>query len=135
MTERKVRVAAVGCGYWGPNVIRNLDQVKGFDLTWICDADPSRLRGVAARHPAARATTRLDDLFEDASVDAIYLATPVSTHFQLARRALLEGKHVLIEKPLATSIQQAEELAALAADRRLTLMVGHTFVFSPPVRK
>jgi predicted dehydrogenase len=130
-----VRVAAVGCGYWGPNVIRNLSEIPGFDLRWICDSDRGRLAPVAARYPSARATTRIDDIFDDRSVDAVYLATPVSTHYGLARRALELGKHVLIEKPLATTIEQAEELAALAAAKQLTLLVGHTFVFSPPVRK
>ena len=135
MTSSEVRVAAVGCGYWGPNVIRNLDAVPGFDLRWVCDADPERLAPVAARYPSTRATADLDELFDDASVDAIYLATPVSTHYDLTRRALRQGKHVLIEKPMATTVEQSEELAALAAANRLTLMVGHTFVFSPPVRK
>jgi len=129
-----VRVAAVGCGYWGPNVIRNLSETPGFDLRWICDADPARLGSVAARYPAARATTRIDDVFEDSDVEALYLATPVSTHYDLTRRALNLRKHVLVEKPLATTIEQAEELAELAAAKRLTLLVGHTFVFSPPVR-
>jgi predicted dehydrogenase len=135
VTSSEVRVAAVGCGYWGPNVIRNLDAVQGFDLRWVCDTDPERLRPVATRYPSARSTLDLEDLFGDPSVDAVYLATPVSTHYDLARRALLEGKHVLIEKPLATTVERAEELARIAADRHLTLMVGHTFVFSPPVRK
>jgi len=135
VTDPLVRVAAVGCGYWGPNVIRNLDALPGFELRWVCDADPDRLQPVAARHPAARATRRIDDIFEDPGVDAVYLATPVSTHFELTKRALLAYKQVLLEKPLATTVQQAEELAELAASRRLTLMVGHTFVFSPPVRK
>jgi predicted dehydrogenase len=130
-----VTVAAVGCGYWGQNVIRNLDAVPGFDLRWVCDADPRRLQPVAARYPAARSTTRIDDLCADPTLQAIYLATPVSTHYELARRALCNGKHVLIEKPLATTVQQAEDLAQLAAANGLTLMVGHTFVFSPPVRK
>jgi predicted dehydrogenase len=135
MTDSAVRVGAVGCGYWGPNVIRNLDAVSGFDLRWVCDADASRLEPVAARYSSAHATTRVDDLLEDPNLDAIYIATPVSTHYELARRALSGGKHVLIEKPLATTIGQAQELADLAAANRLTLMVGHTFVFSPPVRK
>jgi predicted dehydrogenase len=128
-------VAAVGCGYWGPNIIRNLDAVPGFDLRWVCDADEGRLNPVAAKYPSALATTRVDDVLEDPTVDAIYLATPVSTHYELAKRALRERKHVLIEKPLATTIDQAEELAEIATANRLTLMVGHTFVFSPPVRK
>ena len=135
MTSSRVQIAAVGCGYWGPNVIRNLDALPGFELRWICDGDPARLRPVAARYVAARATTSVDDILEDRTVDAVYLATPVSTHYELVKRALLVGKHVLIEKPLATTVDQAEELAELAAENRLTLMVGHTFVFSPPVRK
>jgi predicted dehydrogenase len=130
-----VRVAAVGCGYWGPNVIRNLYTVPGFDLCCVCDVDAERLRPIAARYPAVRSTTAIDDIFDDPSIDAVYMSTPVSTHYQLVRRALDSGKHVLVEKPLATTVKQAEILAELAAAKRLTLMVGHTFVFSPPVRK
>lgn len=130
-----VRIGAVGCGYWGPNVIRNLAELPGFDLCCVCDADPDRLQPVAARYPAARATTRVDEILNDPNIDAIYLATPVSTHYALVKLALLAGKHVLVEKPIATTVEQAEELAALARERALTLMVGHTFVFSPPVRK
>jgi predicted dehydrogenase len=130
-----VRVAAVGCGYWGPNVIRNLAVVPGFDLRWICDADPDHRSAVVARYPNVRATTRIDDILDDASVDAVYLATPVSTHFQLGSRVLERGKHLLLEKPLATNVEEAEGLAAQAAARDLIMMVGHTFVFSPPVRK
>jgi predicted dehydrogenase len=125
----------VGCGYWGPNVIRNLDALNGFELCCICDADPARLAPVAARYPYVRATSNIGEIFDDPSIDAVYLATPVSTHYDLVRRALETGKHVLVEKPLATTIEQAEWLGELAAANRLTLMVGHTFVFSPPVRK
>ena len=96
---------------------------------------PERLRPVAARYPAARPTTDVNNLFDDASIDAVYISTPVSTHYELVKRALDSGKHVLVEKPLATTVEQAEALAALAAAKGLTLMVGHTFVFSPPVRK
>ncbi len=130
-----VRIGAVGAGYWGPNVIRNLAELSDFDLCCICDVDPARLRPLATRYPAARATTRVDDIVDDPNIDAIYLATPVSTHYALVKLALLSGKHVLVEKPLATTVEQAEELGDLAAQRGLTLMVGHTFVFSPPVRK
>jgi predicted dehydrogenase len=135
MTLTPVRVAAIGCGYWGPNVIRNLDAVPGFDLCCVCDADAARLRPVAARYPSARATTDIDEIFDNPAVDAVYLATPVSSHYQLVKRALEAGKHVLVEKPLATTVDEAEALAELAAARARTLMVGHTFVFSPPVRK
>ena len=135
MTLAPVRVAAVGCGYWGPNVIRNLDAVPGFELCCICDANADHLRPVAARYPSARSTTRVEDLLEDPAIQAVYLATPVSSHYSLVKRALESEKHVLIEKPLATTVDQAEELLELADTNRLTLMVGHTFVFSPPVRK
>jgi predicted dehydrogenase len=135
MAMTPVRVAAVGCGYWGPNAIRNLDSVPGFELCSVCDSDAERLRPVAARYPAARPTTDANNLFDDASIDAVYISTPVSTHYQLVKRALESGKHVLVEKPLATTVEQAESLATLAAAKGLTLMVGHTFVFSPPVRK
>src|SRR5207244_2599864 len=109
--------------------IRNLDSVPGFQLCWVCDVDPERLRPIAARYPAARPTTDVNTIFEDASIDAVYVSTPVSTHFQLVKRALESGKHVLVEKPLATTVEQAEALAALALAKSLTLMVGHTFVF------
>ncbi len=135
MPLKPVRVAAVGCGYWGPNAIRNLDAVPGFQLCCVCDSDADRLRVVAARYPTARSTTDVNSLFEDTCIDAIYISTPVSTHYALVKRALESGKHVLVEKPLATTVEQAEALAALAAGLGLTLMVGHTFVFSPPVRK
>jgi predicted dehydrogenase len=135
MAVTPVRVAAVGCGYWGPNTIRNLDSIPGFQLCCVCDSDVERLRPVAARYPAARPTTDVNNLFDDASIDAVYISTPVSTHYELVRRALDSGKHVLVEKPLATTVEHAESLAALAAAKGLTLMVGHTFVFSPPVRK
>jgi predicted dehydrogenase len=128
-------VAAVGCGYWGPNVIRNLDALPGFELCCVCDANPERLKPVAARYPLARSTTDIQDIFGDPSIEAVYLSTPVSTHYELVKRALDSGKHVLVEKPLATTVQQAEDLARLAAAYGRTLMVGHTFVFSPPVRK
>jgi predicted dehydrogenase len=135
MTPGPVRVGAVGCGYWGPNVIRNLDAVPGFELCCVCDADPERLRPIAARYPAARSTSRVEEILDDPAIEAVYLATPVSTHYALVKRALEQGKHVLVEKPLATRVDEAEELAEMADARDLTLMVGHTFVFSPPVRK
>jgi predicted dehydrogenase len=128
-------VAAIGCGYWGPNVIRNLDALPDVEVSWICDTDLARAQAVGARYPWARQTASTDEIFQDQSVDAVYIATPVSTHHALVDQALRAGKHVLVEKPLATTVEQAEELARLAAAQRRTLMVGHTFIFSPPVRK
>lgn len=135
MPVSRVGIGAVGCGYWGPNVIRNFSDLPAVDVVRICDADPARLDSVARRHPAAVPTADFADLLTDPAVDAVYLATPVSTHYRLVREALFAGKHVLVEKPIATTVEQAEELAALAESRGLVLMVGHTFVFSPPVRK
>jgi predicted dehydrogenase len=130
-----LRVAAIGCGYWGPNVIRNLDALPDVELCWVSDADLTRAATVAARYPSSRPTSGTDAIFEDPCVDAVYIATPVSTHSVLVERALHAGKHVLVEKPLATTVDDADALARMAADRGLTLMVGHTFIFSPPVRK
>src|SRR5437879_6373620 len=121
MALRSVRVAGVGCGYWGPNVIRNLDAVDSFELCCICDSDAARLSAVAGRYPRARQTTRVEDILSDAAIDAVYFGTPVSTHFALVKDALEGGKHVLIEKPLAASVEQAQALADLAASRGLTL--------------
>src|ERR1700694_606472 len=123
MAVTPVRVAAVGCGFWGPSTIPNLDSIRVFQLCCVCDSDPERLRPVAARYPAARPTTDVNHLFDDASIDAVYISTPVSTHYQLVKRALDAGKHVLVEKPLATTVEQAEALAVLAAAKGLTLMV------------
>lgn len=129
-----IGVAAIGCGYWGPNVIRNLAEMPGFVLRQVCDSNPDRLAAVARRYPTARPVIEFEEALRDQLVDAVYVATPVSTHYALVKRALLAHKHVLVEKPLATTVEQAEELAELARTRQLTLMVGHTFVFSPPVR-
>jgi predicted dehydrogenase len=128
-----VRVGVVGLGYWGPNLIRNLNELEAADLRWICDLDQSRLDLIGRRYPAVRCTRRFEDLLGDPELEAVVIATPVSTHHPLGLAALQAGKHVFIEKPLAASYAEAQELAAVAADRRLTLMPGHTFLYSPPV--
>jgi len=128
-----VRTAVVGLGYWGPNLIRNLNEIEEAELRWICDLDQSRIDTFGRRYPAVSCTRDFADLLADPELEAIAVATPVSTHYPLALAALEAGKHVFIEKPLASSVAQAEELAAVAADRGLTLMPGHTFLYSPPV--
>jgi predicted dehydrogenase len=128
-----VRTAVVGLGYWGPNLIRNLNEIEEAELRWICDLDQSRLDTFGRRYPAVSCTREFADLLADPELEAIAIATPVSTHYPLALAALEAGKHVFIEKPLASSVAQAEELTAAAADRGLTLMPGHTFLYSPPV--
>ena len=130
---RPARIGVVGLGYWGPNLIRNLNELEEADLRWICDLDQSRLDTFVRRYPTVRGTRSFEDLIADPELDAVAIATPVSTHYPLALAALEAGKHVFIEKPLAASVAQAEELAAVAAERGLTLMPGHTFLYSPPV--
>jgi predicted dehydrogenase len=128
-------IGAVGLGYWGPNLARNLDEVEGAALTWICDRDEDRLARYGGRFPEARKTTRFEDLLEDESLDAVAIATPAVTHFELARQALLAGKHVFVEKPLALSSQFGEQLVALAEERGLVLMPGHLLLYHPGVAK
>jgi predicted dehydrogenase len=130
-----VTVGLAGLGYWGPNLARNLDDLAGLDLTWICDRDESALERVAARFPNARRTTRFEDLLADDALDAVAIATPVVTHFELAREALVAGKHVFVEKPLALSSTLGQQLLALAEERGLVLMPGHLLLYHPGIAK
>jgi predicted dehydrogenase len=128
-----VRVAVVGLGYWGPNLVRNLHEVDGADAVVVCDARSSAVDTIRRRFPALRGTTRFEDVLADPEVDAVAIATPVSTHFPLAEAALQAGKHVFVEKPLAATSAEAESLLRLASRLGLVLMPGHTFLYSPPV--
>jgi predicted dehydrogenase len=129
----RLRFGVVGLGYWGPNLVRNLHEVEDAEVAWICDRRPDALAKMARRYPAVACTEDLGDVLDDSSVDAIAIATPVSTHFPLASLALRRGKHVFVEKPLAASSMEAVELIEIAADEDLVLMPGHTFLYSPPV--
>jgi len=126
-------VGVAGLGYWGPNLARNFDELAR--LTWICDVTPERLQQHEPRFPTARATSDFDEMLDDPQLDAVVIATPVPTHFDLARRALAAGKHVLVEKPPALTATEAEELCALAEERDLTLMPGHLLLYHPGVKK
>jgi predicted dehydrogenase len=128
-----VGVAVVGLGYWGPNLVRNLYELGDAELVGVCDLDESRLGRIARRYPDVRRTTSYDELLDDPEVEAVAIATTVGTHFDLARAALEAGKHALVEKPLASSSEEASKLAALADSKGLVLMPGHTFLYSPPV--
>jgi predicted dehydrogenase len=128
-----VRVAVVGLGYWGPNLVRVLHELDCAEVPAACDFDDRRLSRLARRYPALRLTERFADVIADEEVDAIAIATPVGSHFDLAREALEAGKHVFVEKPMAGSVAEAEALIALADDCGLTLMPGHTFLYSPAV--
>jgi predicted dehydrogenase len=128
-----VRVGQVGLGAWGANLVRNLDELAG--LAWISDASPERLGLFARRYPGAQATTDFEDILADPQVEAVVIATPVPTHFQLARAALGAGKHVFVEKPPAMRAREMEELVQLAEQRGLVLMPGHLLLYHPGVLK
>jgi predicted dehydrogenase len=127
-------VGIVGLGYWGPNLLRVLVEMPDVRVKWICDLDEHRLSRFGRRYPGCMATGEVDSLLEDDEVDAVLIATPVFTHFDLASSALLAGKHTFVEKPLAPSSDKASKLIATAEAHERVLMCGHTFVYSPPVR-
>jgi predicted dehydrogenase len=127
------RIAVVGLGYWGPNLVRNLHEIPTGEAVAVCDLREDQLETIKRRYPALRTTTRFADVLDDPDIDAVAIATPVSTHAELATAALEAGKHVFVEKPLAASSVEAERMIALAARERLVLMPGHTFLYSPPV--
>ena len=131
---KPITVAVVGLGYWGPNLFRVLSDMPGVEVTWICDLDEDRLTRYVRRHPSVQTTMTIAELLEDPDLDAVFLATPVYTHFDLASRCLRAGKHTFVEKPLAPSSAMAAELITLGEETGLTLMCGHTFLYSPPVR-
>ena len=128
-----LRVAVIGAGYWGPNLIRNLNEAPGADPVAVADLSPERLEAVHKRFPAVRITTDHTSLFADPAIDAVCIATPVSTHRQLVEQALAAGKHVFVEKPLAATSADAEAMVRAAEQAGRTLMVGHTFVYNPAV--
>jgi predicted dehydrogenase len=129
-----VRFGLIGLGYWGPKLARNLEALPQASLEIVADLSPASLNRAKQERPWITTTSRIEDVFES-DVDAVVIATPVSTHFELARKALLHGKHVLVEKPLTADVAEAEELVALARRQNRILMVGHTFQYSPAVRE
>ncbi len=128
-----IGVAVIGCGYWGPNVVRSLSELPGAEARVLCDLDPTRLEPLQRRYPASRTTTDYRDALADPGVDAVAICTPVASHFEIAQAALLAGKHVLVEKPLADSERDAERLVLLAERERRVLQVDHTCVYDPAV--
>jgi predicted dehydrogenase len=126
-------IGVVGLNYWGPNLVRNFNDLA--ELTWLCDLDETHLNPIAARYPDARATTSFDDLLADDALDAVVIATPVPTHYALAKQALEAGKHVFVEKPPAMRAAEMDELVALAVERDRVLMPGHLLLYHPGVLK
>lgn len=135
MHTEKIAIGLIGYGYWGPNLLRNFVEVPGCSVKYVCDASEAQLKKVHTKYPHIDLTRSYDEVINDDEVDAIVIATPISTHYPLAKKALLKGKHVFVEKPLAADSVTAEELVKLADMQQLILMVGHTFKYSPPVIK
>lgn len=133
-TASRLRFGVIGYGYWGPHLARNLSRLAMGRVTHIADLSPERRREAQREHPSAQVGDSLDDVLTS-DVDAVAVATPIRTHYPLARAALERGKHVLVEKPLADSVGHAQALADLACERGLVLMVGHTFLYSSPVEE
>jgi predicted dehydrogenase len=131
--DAPVRIGQVGLGAWGANLVRNVDVLA--NLTWICDGDDARRAQFERRFPGARSTGRYEDLLSDDALEAIVVATPVPTHFALARQALEAGKHVFVEKPPAMRASEMEELVELSERSGLVLMPGHLLLYHPGVRK
>ncbi len=131
----QLRIGVIGYGYWGPNLVRNVNRLADAAAVSVCDYHESRREHVRTQYPGMAALHDWREVVTDPAVDAVIIATPVTTHFELARAALQEGKHVLVEKPMAASLAEAEELLELSSARGLTLMVGHTFLYQGAIRR
>jgi predicted dehydrogenase len=130
-----VRVGVIGYGYWGPNIVRNFHSLDNCQVVTVCDKSTAALRRASKANPSVRLTTDFSDVLTSPEIDAVAIVTPVWTHYELAKAALCNGKHVFVEKPFTSSSQQADELIELAARKNLKIMVDHTFLFSGAVRK
>ena len=130
-----IRIGVIGYGYWGPNLVRNFYETPGACVSRVSDLRPDRLKLVTSRYPTVGVTDSQQELIEDPAVDAVAIATPVRTHFELALRALQAGKHVFVEKPLAATVEQVKRLIDAAQGAGRVLMVDHTFVYTGAVRK
>jgi predicted dehydrogenase len=130
-----VKVGVIGCGYWGPNLVRNLRSVTDCKVPLVCDASANRLGHMKSLYPDLETCDTHQHAVNGAGLDAVMVATPVRFHFQIAKDCLLAGKHTFIEKPMAASVAECDELVQIAESRKLVLMVGHTFLYAPPIRK
>src|SRR5215471_16810239 len=133
--SEQIGVALIGCGYWGMNYVRVFSELPESRVISVCDQRSDRLKEVQRRLPNVRSTTEFEDLLIDRSVEAVIICTDATTHYDIARRCLEAGKNVLIEKPITTTVQQAEQLTMLAELKSVTLMVGHTFIYNTGIRK
>lgn len=130
-----IKLGVIGYGYWGPNIVRNFSGHQDCKVVAVCDKNPAALARLLGRHEGVRVTTEVDDVVMSPEIDAVAIVTPVSYHYELAKRALENGKHVFVEKPFTATARQAEELVELAERKNLQIMVDHTFLFTGAVRK
>ena len=133
--SKKIKVGVAGCGYWGPNLIRNFRSLPDCQLKMMCDLNTARLKHLKSLYPEVKGETDYGHMLNGVNVDAVVIATGVSSHYPMAKASLLAGKHTFIEKPMASSVAQCEELVHIARQNGLVLMNGHTFLYSPVVRK
>ena len=130
-----INIAVTGCGYWGPNLIRNFNALPDCKVKLICDIDKKRLSYLSNLYTTVKTTTKYDELVNEDEIDAVAIATPVFMHFEQAKKSLLAKKHTFIEKPMASSVKECKELIEIAKENNVTLMVGHTFIYTSAVRK
>ena len=133
--KNRVRIAVVGAGYWGPNLVRNFSQLEDSDVVLVCDLEEDRLNHMQSLYPQVRVSDDFREATRGKDIDAVCIATPVSWHYEMAKDALVHKKHVLVEKPLTDSVSQASKLVDIAAKNKCILQVDHTFVYAPAVRK
>src|SRR6516225_1167964 len=133
--KKPISIGVVGCGYWGPNLVRNFRGLPDCSLEMVCDVSEQRLKHLRGLFPEVKGERQFEHLLNGAGLDAIVIATAVRYHYSMAKASLLAGKHTFIEKPMAASSRECEELVELAAKNGLVLMVGHTFLYSPVVKK
>jgi len=131
----KIKVAVIGFGYWGPNIVRNFNSQLNCDVEYVVDSSDERLAIVNKDYPSTKTTRNLDDVIFNSNIDAVVIATPVYTHYDIAKKALCSGKHVLIEKPMTSSVKEADELIDLSIKLNKVLMVDHTFLYTGAVQK
>jgi predicted dehydrogenase len=130
-----IKIAMVGCGYWGPNLIRNFVSLPDCQVKTICDVDSERLAHLKTLYPFVETTKDFNEVTGDCETDAVVIATPVRFHFEMAKASLSAGKHTFVEKPMASTVAECEELVEIAEEKNLILMVGHTFIYSATVRR
>lgn len=130
-----INIGVIGCGYWGPNLVRNFSALNDCRVKTLCDNDTRRLEAVSSLYPQVELTTDYSRLIEDSNIDAVVISTPVRYHFEMALQSLQAGKHTFVEKPMVRKVQEGRILLETAQKQNLTLMVGHTFIYSPAVRK